>query len=243
MQKKHTENKTMTDFFRFPNTPHLLWLGQGQPRDDKILSDAETATLLQNEVLIEEKMDGANLGISLDEHGELRAQNRGQYLPQPFSGQFSRLNAWLGQHNEILKHTLTPELILFGEWCAARHSLDYQKLPDWFLLFDVYDREAGKFWSVERRNQLAKQLGMTTVPLLKQGSVTSRQLVQFLEEANSDYRNGKIEGIVIRCDSPLWCENRAKLVNRDFVQAIEDHWRSRAIEWNLVNTAAAKQEP
>lgn len=25
-----------------------------------------------------------------------------------------------------------------------------------------------------------------------------------------------------------------KLVNREFVQAIEDHWRSRAIEWNLV---------
>jgi len=224
----------MSEFFRFPNTPHLLWLGQGLPRDDKILSNQEIATLLQDEVLIEEKLDGANLGISLDNQNELRAQNRGQYLPQPFSGQFSRLNSWLGQHGEILKQTLTPELILFGEWCAARHSLDYNQLPDWFLLFDVYDRKAGKFWSVERRNALAQALNFTTVPLLKRTRITRDQLVQLLDDTQSRYRNGKVEGIVIRSDSPLWCENRAKLVNREFVQAIEDHWRSRAIEWNLV---------
>ncbi|MCE7917325.1 MAG: DNA ligase, partial [Nitrosomonas sp. PRO5] len=162
----------MTEFFRFPNTPHLLWLGEGQPRDDKILSDTEVAALLRDEVLIEEKLDGANLGISLSEQGELRAQNRGQYLPQPFSGQFSRLNSWLGQHGENLRQTLTPELILFGEWCAARHSLDYDKLPDWFLLFDVYDRKAGKFWSLEQRNRLAQELNISTVPLLKRAKVT-----------------------------------------------------------------------
>ncbi|MXS84536.1 DNA ligase [Nitrosomonas sp. HPC101] len=230
----------MTDFFRFPNTPHLLWLGQGQPRDDKILSDTEIAALLQDEVLIEEKLDGANLGISLDKQGILRAQNRGQYLPQPFSGQFSRLNSWLGQHGDSLRQALTPELILFGEWCAARHSLDYDKLPDWFLLFDVYDRTAGKFWSVERRNQLARELNFTTVPLLKRAKVTHNQLAQLLHEAQSCYRNGKVEGIVIRCDSSLWCENRAKLVNREFVQAIEDHWRSRTIEWNRVNAEPVK---
>lgn len=224
----------MSEFFRFPNTPHLLWLGQGLPRDDKILSNQEIATLLQDEVLIEEKLDGANLGISLDSQNELRAQNRGQYLPQPFSGQFSRLNSWLGQHGEILKQTLTPELILFGEWCAARHSLDYNQLPDWFLLFDVYDRKAGRFWSVERRNALAQALNFTTVPLLKRTRITRDQLVQLLDDTQSRYRNGKVEGIVIRSDSPLWCENRAKLVNREFVQAIEDHWRSRVIEWNLV---------
>lgn len=225
----------MTEFFRFPNTPHILWLGQGQPRDDKILSETEIATLLEDEVFIEEKLDGANLGISLDADGELRAQNRGQYLPQPFSGQFSRLNSWLGQHAANLKQALTPEMILFGEWCAARHSLDYNKLPDWFLLFDVYDRKAGKFWSRERRNQLAEQLGIAIVPLLKKTKITVEQLVQLLEETYSDYRNGRVEGVVIRCDSPLWCEARAKLVNREFVQAIEDHWRSRAIEWNLVD--------
>ncbi|WP_350283888.1 RNA ligase family protein [Nitrosomonas sp.] len=233
----------MTEFFRFPNTPHLLWLEKGQPRDDKILSDEEVAALLRDEVLIEEKLDGANLGISLDEQGELRAQNRGQYLPQPFSGQFSRLNSWLGQHGESLRQILTPELILFGEWCAARHSLDHDKLPDWFLLFDVYDCGAGKFWSLARRNQLAQELDISTVPLLKRAKVTRDQLIRLLDDTRSRYRSGKVEGIVIRCDSPLWCENRAKLVNREFVQTIADHWRSRTIEWNLVNTRSVKCRP
>ncbi|MFX8075086.1 RNA ligase family protein, partial [Acinetobacter baumannii] len=81
----------MTDFFRFPHTPHVAWLGAGQPRDDKVLSPPEVAALLSGEVIVEEKVDGANLGLSLGEGGTLRAQNRGQYLIPPYSGQFARL--------------------------------------------------------------------------------------------------------------------------------------------------------
>jgi len=33
-------------FFRFPHTPHVAWLGQGQPRGDKVLSTAEAQSLL-----------------------------------------------------------------------------------------------------------------------------------------------------------------------------------------------------
>src|SRR5690606_32433425 len=128
------------DFFRFPHTPHIAWLGTCAPRDDKVLSPDEVDELLSVEVVVEEKLDGANLGLSLTPAGVLRAQNRGQYLVEPHAGQFSRVPAWLAQHGEQLHAVLDPDLILFGEWCAARHSLDYAALPDWFLLFDVYDR-------------------------------------------------------------------------------------------------------
>lgn len=124
----------MTDFFRFPHTPHLAWLGEGSPRDDKVLSPNEVTALLAGDVVVEEKLDGANVGLSLAPDGGLRAQNRGQYLAEPHAGQFSRLPAWLAQHGDALRSALTPNLILFGEWCAARHSLDYAALPDWFLL-------------------------------------------------------------------------------------------------------------
>ena len=129
----------MTDFFRFPHTPHLAWLGEGSPRDDKVMSPSEVAALLAGDVVVEEKLDGANLGLSLAPDGSLRAQNRGQYLTEPHAGQFARLPAWLAQHDKAMRSVLTPNLILFGEWCAARHSLDYAALPDWFLLFDVFD--------------------------------------------------------------------------------------------------------
>ena len=75
----------MSTFFRFPHTPHLAWLGAGTPRDDKVLAADEAAALLAGEVVVEEKLDGANLGISLAEDGALRLQNRGQYLHPPYA--------------------------------------------------------------------------------------------------------------------------------------------------------------
>lgn len=225
----------ITDFFRFPHTPHIAWLGEGVPRDDKVLSAAEVSALLSGEVVIEEKLDGANLGLSLDASGAVRAQNRGQYLEAPHVGQFARLPAWLAQHEAGLCAVLRPELMLFGEWCAARHSLAYERLPDWFLLFDVFDRDAGQFWSVPRRNALAVEAGLLTVPTIQRGVTTVKALVDGIQSWPSRYREGVLEGVVIRRESAMWCESRAKLVRPDFTQAIDSHWRKRAIEWNRVD--------
>lgn len=63
-----------------------------------MLSPAEAEDLLSGPVVLEEKLDGANLGFSVSPDGVLRAQNRGQYLPQPFHGQFARLGPWLAAH-------------------------------------------------------------------------------------------------------------------------------------------------
>ncbi|MBA4314952.1 MAG: DNA ligase [Alcaligenaceae bacterium] len=224
----------MTDFFRFPHTPHLAWLGEGSPRDDKVLSPAEVSALLTGKLVVEEKLDGANLGLSLPYEGNLCIQNRGQYLTKPYIGQFARLPAWLAQHGENLRSVLKPNLIVFGEWCAARHSLDYVALPDWFLVFDVYDRSVGKFWSTHRRNELARSAGLVTVPQVLHGKTTVTALKQLVATKQSHYREGPLEGLVIRLESINWCETRAKLVRPDFTQAIDTHWRKRAIEWNRV---------
>ena len=225
------------DFFRFPSTPHLAWLAKdGMPRDDKVLSPAETQELLSGDVVVEEKLDGANLGLSLSPDGALRAQNRGQYLSDPHTGQFARLPAWLTQHEPGLRTVLRPELMLFGEWCAARHSLGYDALPDWFLLFDVYDRSIGRFWSTSRRNALAAEAGLSTVPLVSSGLTTLAALKQLLVDTPSRYRAGlPLEGVVVRRESGEWCEARAKLVRPDFTQAIDTHWRKRTIDWNRVD--------
>ncbi|MCC8448248.1 RNA ligase family protein [Xanthomonas translucens] len=229
----------MTDFFRFPHTPHLAWLGEGSARDDKVLSPAETTSLLAGEVVVEEKLDGANLGFSFGPGAHLRVQNRGQYLTAPHSGQFERLPPWLTRHADALLDVLTPELLLFGEWCAARHSLDYVALPDWFLLFDVYDRSTGRFWSTPRRNALAKAAALATVPNILQGRTTLSALQQQTMSTPSRYRSGQpLEGVIVRRESTEWCEARAKLVRPDFTQAMDIHWRKRAIEWNLVDHAA-----
>ena len=232
----------MSIFFRFPHTPHLAWLGAGKPRDDKVLSMQEAVALLAEEVVVEEKVDGANLGFSLGTNGQLRAQNRGQYLAEPHAGQFSRLPTWLALHGEAIGHALVTQsdrrLMLFGEWCAARHSLDYTRLPDWFLLFDVFEAASGRFWSSKRRDALAARLGLATMPQLARGRFTLMELRNKVEHWPSHFRDGPLEGIVVRREPGEWCEPRAKLVRADFTQTISEHWRHRRLAWNHLATEA-----
>lgn len=223
-------------FFRFPSTPHLAWLNRTTvPREDKLLSASEVSALLASKVLVEEKIDGANIGLSLAEDRTLLIQNRGQYLTAPYAGQFSRLPEWLTQHEEDIRDQLEAPLILFGEWSAARHSIGYDRLPDWFLLFDVYDRAVSRFWSSRRRNALASAAGLTIVPALLRGHTDLTEIEQILAEGSSHYRSGAMEGLVVRRESTDWCESRGKLVRADFTQAIDEHWSRRRIEWNRVD--------
>ncbi|MGH8121684.1 MAG: RNA ligase family protein [Rudaea sp.] len=225
------------DFFRFPHIPHLAWSGDGKPRDDKVLSSTEAQILLSHEVVVEEKLDGANLGFSVGPDAKLRAQNRGAYLQAPYQGQFARVRSWLAQHEEALRPALGEQLIAFGEWCAAKHSLDYDKLPDWWLLFDIYDRHEGRFWSTVRRNDFARQLNLTVVPQQQYGRLNLAQLEELLLTEGSRCRRGHMEGLVVRQEGKNWLTKRAKLVRQEFTQAISEHWRNRVIEWNILSTA------
>lgn len=226
------ETTIISDFFRFPHTPHLAWLGKGTPRDDKVLSSVEADALLATEIVVEEKLDGANMGISFSPEGDIRVQNRGQYLHLPMRGQFKKLNSWLNLRSDALFDALGEDLIIFGEWCAARHSIGYENLPDWYVVFDVYDRKTKRFWSTIRRNILATQLNLPVVPRLLQGRISLKSLKELLQVQSSAFRTGPIEGMVIRHESNEWLEARAKLVRPDFVQAIGEHWSHRRIEWN-----------
>ncbi len=225
----------MTNFFRFPHTPHIAWLASGKPREDKVLSLTESKDLLAGEVVVEEKLDGANLGFSVSVDLHLLAQNRGQYLQAPFHGQFVKLKPWLSIHEESMVQALGNNLIAFGEWCAARHSLDYVGLPDWWLLFDIYDRTECRFWSTVRRNIWAQTHGFLTVPCLHSGVVTMEQLNQWVFQRLSKFRGGSLEGLVVRQEDAFWLHASAKLVHPNFTQAIDNHWRSRPLEWNKLS--------
>lgn len=230
----------MTDFFRFPHSPHVAWLGQGKPRDDKVLAPHEVSDLLAGEVVVEEKVDGANLGFSVGDDGVLRGQNRGSYLdldaPQ---GQWQPLKRWLSTRRHALVDMLGANLMLFGEWCYAVHSVRYARLPDWFLAFDVYDRSAGEFWSVDRRNEFAEELDVATVPELGRGRFTVESLKSLL--GRSRVTDGPAEGLYVRREVGGVLTTRAKLVRAEFVQAIAEHWSKRAIEENQLAQSKRNQ--
>ena len=207
------------DFFRFPHTPHVAWLGQGQPRDDKVLTPGEAKEVLANDLVVEEKVDGANVGFSVDEEGDLQVQNRGSLLSHgTCHPQFSPLWRWLQPKQDLLAEALFPDLMLFGEWCYAVHSIRYTRLPDWFLAFDVYDRSKGTFWSVPRRDELVHRLGISLVPKLGAGRFDLPGLRKLL--VASQLTEGAAEGLYVRRDEGERLVARAKLVNREFTQAL-----------------------
>lgn len=220
------------NFFRFPHTPHLAWLGKDHPRDDKVLSPLEVEALLAGEVVVEEKVDGANVGFSVAEDGVLRVQNRGSYLDRTHaSPQFRPLWPWVDARQAVLVDAVRPDGVLFGEWCYAVHSVEYTELPDWFLGFDVCDNAAGRFWDTSRRDQLLRTARLRSVPLIARGRFGIKELEQFLS-STSAVGQGPIEGLVIRQESGGFTTARAKLVRPEFAQAIDEHWSRRPLRRN-----------
>jgi hypothetical protein len=221
-------------FHKFPHTPHLLWLGEGSPREDKILSRAEATAFLDGEVVVEEKVDGANFGISVGPEGRLRAQSRGNYLnPSHCHAQWKPLWPWLTRHEEGLLEALGDERILFGEWCHARHTVPYDLLPDWFLAFDVFEPTTTRFWSCDRRNALCRSVGLATIPEIFRGRLSQNQLPSLL--TGSKVGSVPAEGIYLRRESDGLLLRRAKVVAPAFQQQIEEHWTRRPLVPNRLN--------
>lgn len=229
----------MTDaFHKFPHTPHLLWLGEGIPREDKILSTGEARAFLDGPVIVEEKVDGANLGLSVANDGRVRAQSRGNYLaPGRSHAQWSLLWPWLAQREEALAKELGSELMLFGEWVYALHTVAYNGLPAWFLAFDVYEPKNDRFWSVEKRNTLADKLGIKTVPEVFHGRLTLNQVAGLL--GASLIGAPRMEGLYLRREKGGYLQQRAKVVGAEFKQQIEQHWTRRALVANRLRTTLA----
>jgi hypothetical protein len=219
-------------FFKFPHTPHLAWLGPSHPRADKVFTPEEAHAFLAQPITVEEKIDGANLGISFESNGQPFLQNRGTRLGPSCHPQFQPLWAWLSTRHSQLHSALADRLILFGEWCFAVHSIHYNRLPDWFIAFDVFDRDEGGFWDHARRDRLLTSLGISAVPSLACGRFTLDRLKGLLEPAQSIFGDAPAEGLYLRQEAHTRLVNRAKLVRREFVQNIEAHWTSRPLEKN-----------
>jgi hypothetical protein len=212
-------------FFKFPRTPHLSWPLDRTPKDDRVLDPADVRAFLEGDVVVEEKIDGANIGLSLGEDGSVQAQNRGSWIECGAHPQFNPMWSWISRKEPALADALGRDRILFGEWCFAVHSVRYDRLPDWFLGFDIYDRTAGRFWSTQKRNALLDLAGISATTNLN-------ALTRRLESEQSHVGSGPLEGLYLRREDSEWLQARAKLVRPEFLMSIGEHWSSRHMEVN-----------
>lgn len=174
-------------FFKFPRTRHLFDAGgSGVSRDDLLMDSSEEKvfyTTRQHQVLVavEEKVDGANLGVSIGHDMKLYVQNRAHYINSTTHRQFSTLDNWCATHSSELYDILIPgKHVLFGEWLYAKHSVHYKELPGYFIAFDVYDKEVSKFYSRRERNKMLENTSIPIIRLIEETNLVDRQQVRAL---------------------------------------------------------------
>lgn len=228
--------------YKFPSTPHLADLGGTGLRADKVLSAPGAESFLSGPIVVEEKIDGANLGLSLGAGGNLRFQNRGTWLDGPLRGQWSPLRDWAAARLAQFQEHLPESCILFGEWCFAQHSIAYDRLPDWFIGFDVFDPSSGIYWDHLRRDALLAELDLPTVPILSKGIHKLEDLQKFLN-GTSRWGHLPTEGLYLRREADGRLKERAKLVRPGFTQQITEHWSRKPIRRNRIAHAPEPTRP
>lgn len=239
----------MERIYKYPRTPHIT--GSGLQKGDEDLNTVSFAELEGKHLVVEEKMDGANSGISFDGNGRLYLQSRGHFLMGGVrEGQFALFKSWAHRYAEELWRLLGKRYVMYGEWLYAKHTVFYTDLPHYFLEFDIYDKECDQFLSTERRREMLREAPfIVSVKVLYEGSFKSlRQLQALIGESHfiaPDHgqqlraaaaeqgwdpervvretdSSGLMEGLYIKREQDGVVNGRYKYVRNDFLQTILD---------------------
>jgi hypothetical protein len=158
-------------FTKYPRTRHLE--GSRLQPGDEDLAAVPFRALAGAHLVVEEKVDGSNVGVGFDPDGALHLQSRGHALRGgKDEGHLDLLKAWARARETLLRERLGRRYLMFCEWAYAKHTVFYDALPHHLLEFDVLDREHGTFLSTPARRALLEGLPLVSVPVLASGAFT-----------------------------------------------------------------------
>lgn len=208
---------------KYPRTPHLPWSPGGTSDDKKIKS---IDYFLDKNIIIPEKMDGSNVCL---QSNNCFARSHSSQPNHPSFDAFKSL------HSQV-KHLIPDNLQIFGEWLFAKHSIYYDNLPSWLMIFGVRDLKNKTWASWEEVALWGQELKVATVPLLFEGAAPDKEdklinLINNFTDQKSSLGEAR-EGIVIRLSGSFsdidFSKSIAKWVRKDHVQT-DDHWKHQQI--------------
>lgn len=184
---------------KYPRTQHIE--GSRLQPGDEDLAAVPVAEIRDQPVVIEEKLDGANAGISFGPEDQLRLQSRGHFLTGGRREKhFDLFKTWANRHTRALRELLGQRYIVYGEWLFAKHTIFYDALPHYFLEFDVFDREDEVFLDTERRHEMFAGSPIVSVPVLWRGQGRAldhlRGLMNESLYKTEDWRDGLRQAIL-----------------------------------------------
>ena len=200
---------------KYPRTFHLPW-SPGRTDDDKVLSS--TDHFIGKEVVVTEKMDGENTTIYPDGTCHARSLDSRHHASRSLVKQ---LAAEIGPQ-------MSDDWRICGENLYARHSIGYDRLPGFFLVFGIYEEHMCLSW--DDTVGYAAALGLPTVPVLYRGGWDEDAIRACWDGTSAHGDVG--EGYVVRNTSrfPLWHFSLAvaKYVRASHVQT-DQHWMSQPV--------------
>ena len=211
-----TENEP-TEKVKYPRTPHLPW-SPGATSDDKMLKNI--GHFLEMDIVATEKMDGENTTITFD-YTHARSLDSVDHPSRH----------WLKSMWMKKRFDLPKGLRIHGENLYAKHSIKYEELPSYFIVFAVSEGENFLCW--DETVEWCQLLDLHHAPILYRGKFDEK-LIKDIYSGKSKF-GGSQEGYVIRNikSFPInkFGENVAKFVRTGHVQT-DQHWMTQKIKVN-----------
>lgn len=248
---------------KYPRTPHIQ--GSRLQPGDEDLRQRRFREIAGRHLVLEEKIDGANTAISFTDEGELRLQSRGHFLTGgACEKHYDLLKQWGAVHKDSLYDVLGDRYIMYGEWMYAKHTIYYDMLPNYFMEFDILDRETDRFLDTPSRHALISGLPVSSCAVLASGKFSKMEdIVNYLGDSkyiSSDHithlredaerlgldvdricretdSSRTMEGIYIKVEENGKVVDRMKYVRASFLQTVEEsqsHWLDRPIVPNRI---------
>jgi hypothetical protein len=239
---------TRDNFVKYPRTPHLF--GSKGTDDDKHLGREESeAFIADSSLIIEEKLDGTNVGIHFTSAGRMVLQCRGHEITEGMHPQYDLFKQWTSVKRPVLEVMLGSQFLLYGEWLYAKHSVHYRKLPHYFFEFDIYDKEAEAFLDLQRRLKMLEGTGLHNVPVVRQGCTAAGELQALIGPSAFDSvfdnpvtqrTDNLMEGLYFRTEADGHVTGRSKMVRSEFVEKVKqsEHWQHQKMVPNLLADGA-----
>lgn len=181
-----------------------------------MLAAADADRWLHEPVVVEEKLDGANVCLWWDAGPQVAS--RGGQGTMDRAGQLGRLRAWSAERAGALEVLLADGWALYGEWLWLRHGVAYDRLPDWLVALDLWHQDRG-FASLPERGRRCEEAGLALPPRLFSGVLGSRETL-FGLLGSSKAGTWPAEGLMLRAADGRRC----KLVAREFARRTDEEW-------------------
>lgn len=210
---------------KYPRTLHLPW-SEFKHQDDKVLEGVKHFE--GKEVVVTEKMDGENTSMYL--HG-VHARS--------LDSKTHESRTWVKKLHGDIKYMLSSEERICGENLYAVHSIKYEELPSYFLMFGFYtfNEKEHYCWSWDETIKKAAEFNLSLVPELYRG-IWDEELIKSLYTGISKYE-GKQEGYVVRLAEQFnysdFKYSVGKFVRKNHIQT-DQHWMEKAVEKNGIIT-------